>query len=121
MTTKLAFCLLLLLMTSVCRARDPFFVADLHRCRPAEDARVPWRLLGIIGREGRYHGWLLSPQGKLVRATTGEMLPDTAWRIASVEEEAITLASSLDCQPRLRLALKGRQDAENILAVADTD
>ena len=121
MNVKLASCLLLGLLTSDGRARDPFFAADRHRCPPAEEAGVGWRLLGTIGQQGHYHSWLHSPQGKLLWARKGDRLPDSAWRIIHIEEEAVTLASSQDCQPPLRLALKGRQDAENILAVADTD
>ena len=119
MNTKYAWGLLLLALNGW--ARDPFFPPGEQRCQTTVPAELEWRLLGIIGRGPRYDAWLRSPEGTLQRQQPGSRLSDTNWRVARVEEWAVTLTPIQDCQPPLRLALKGRQDAENILAVADTD
>ncbi|WP_455818389.1 HofP DNA utilization family protein [Pseudomonas cerasi] len=105
MKTKLAWGLLLVMCNGL--ARDPFFPLNVTRCQPAAQADPPWRLMGLIGREGRYDAWLISPQHKLLWRQTGEQLPGTEWRIAEIDAQTVTITTLQDCQPPRRLALKG--------------
>ncbi|MFK8256425.1 HofP DNA utilization family protein [Erwinia sp. AnSW2-5] len=119
MKIKLAWGLLLLMCNGW--ARDPFFPPNVQRCAPAAEAELTWRLLGLIGHEGRYNAWLVSPQHKLLWRQPGDPLPGTDWRIAEIDAQAITITTLQNCQPLRRLALKGRHNAQDALPVADAD
>lgn len=119
MPTKLAWGVLFLVFNSW--ARDPFFPLHVLHCPQMEETEIAWRLLGVIGRQGHYDAWLLSPDGALLRRQPGDPLPGTAWRIDRIDALAVTLATFQDCQTSRRLALKGRKDDQDDLPVARAD
>ncbi|QGU85992.1 DNA utilization family protein [Erwinia sorbitola] len=119
MKIKLAWGVLLLAFHSW--ARDPFFPLNTLRCQPEEEAEFSWRLLGIIGREDRYDAWLVSPQGNTLWRQQGDPLPGSPWRVAGIEQEAVTLTILQECQPPRRLALKGQHNDQDDLPVAGSD
>ncbi|MEJ5062026.1 HofP DNA utilization family protein [Erwinia sp. MYb375] len=119
MKIKLAWGLLLLMCNGW--ARDPFFPLNVQRCASVAETELTWRLLGLIGREGRYDAWLVSPQHQLLWRQTGDPLPGTDWRIAEIDAHAVTITILQDCQPPRRLGLKGRHNAQDDLPVAGAD
>ncbi|WP_455814648.1 HofP DNA utilization family protein [Pseudomonas graminis] len=119
MKIKLVWGLLLLMCNAW--ARDPFFPLNVQRCAPAAEAELTWRLLGLIGREGNYDAWLVSPQHKLLWRQPGDPLPGTDWRITEIDAQAVTITTLQGCQPPRQLALKGRNNAQDDLSVAGAD
>lgn len=116
MKAKLA-CALLTLMMLHSRARDPFFPAPASHCQPLTRADSGWRLLGVIGRSGNYDAWLADSGGAALRLKTDSLLPGTIWRTARIDAHSATLIPFKDCRPPLRLALKGRYNAQDDLSV----
>ncbi|MBP2153743.1 DUF2531 family protein [Erwinia rhapontici] len=119
MKIKLAWGLLLL-MCNVW-ARDPFFPLNVQRCASVAETELTWRLLGLIGREGRYDAWLVSSQHKLLWRQTGDPLPGTEWRIAEIDAQTVTITTLQDCPPSRRLGLKGGHHAQDNLPLAGAD
>ncbi len=120
MTVK-RWLLCLLMLTAAARARDPFLSADNPLCQPAESPAGLWQLRGVIGREGYYSAWLVTPAGKLLRRERHDRLPGTGWYISQSERHGITLENRGECRSTVLLLIKGARYAKTALPLAGAD
>ncbi|WP_410009295.1 DUF2531 domain-containing protein [Pantoea agglomerans] len=112
--------LILLLCCGGLLARDPFRPVAGSVCEASVEPLTDWRLQGIIGREARFHAWLLTPQGESVTARTGKPFPFAPWQLADMTRRSLTLAVPNSCNAQLAVFyLKGRShDKDNHSAAA---
>ncbi len=110
MTPKQAVGWLLLVLGSA-QARDPFVPPTVLPCLQDIPSQTRWRLQGMIGREGHFYAWLLSPQGRSVRVVPGQPFPLPDWQVDKLQAFSITLSTAQRCQPGvLHLKMKGMRD-----------
>ncbi|MDU2732525.1 MAG: HofP DNA utilization family protein [Mixta calida] len=89
-------------------ARDPF-AAPPPLCVSSAEPLAQWRLLGMVGRDKRYIGWLRSTQGEVVPVVHGSPSPFTGWRIEELTPFRLTLSASSGCVPqRITLQIEGK-------------
>lgn len=90
-------------------ARDPFSPLTLARCTQQAPELSQWRLQGIIGRPGDYHGWLYSTQGQSVRVTPDSVLPLYPWQVREISALALHLHTGQPCaRQQFSWRLQGR-------------
>ncbi len=108
MNSKLA-AVMLALLSATTTARDPFSPLTLARCTQQAPELRQWRLQGIIGRPGDYHGWLYSPQGQNLRVTPDSVLPLYPWQVSEISALALHLHTGQPCaRQQFSWRLQGR-------------
>ena len=113
MNSKLA-AVALGLLCAAATARDPFSPLTLARCTQQAPELSQWRLQGIIGRPGDYHGWLYSPQGQNVRVTPDSVLPIYPWQVSEISALALHLHTGQPCaRQQFSWRLQGRLYEKN--------
>ncbi len=111
--------LILLLCCGGVLARDPFRPVAGSVCEASVEPLIGWRLQGIIGREARFHGWLLTPQGESVTARTGKPFPFAPWQLADMTRHSLTLAVPNSCNAQqTAFYLKGRSHDKDSYSAA---
>lgn len=101
--------LILLLCCGGALARDPFRPVAGSVCKALVAPLTGWRLQGIIGREARFHAWLLTPQGESVTVRTGKPFSLASWQLADMTRRSVTLAVPDSCTAQqTAFYLKGR-------------
>lgn len=113
MNSKLA-AVMLALLSATTTARDPFSPLTLARCTQQAPELRQWRLQGIIGRPGDYHGWLYSPQGQNLRVTPDSVLPLYPWQVSEISALALHLHTGQPCaRQQFSWRLQGRLYEKN--------
>ncbi|MDR3430494.1 MAG: hypothetical protein P4L95_01100 [Rouxiella aceris] len=69
--------------------RDPFQQQSGPVCQPRNGQM---QLKGIVGEPARYTAWLLSAEGRWLKAQAGELLASEAWRVDQVSENLVYLS-----------------------------
>lgn len=111
--------LILLFCCSGTLARDPFQPLTKALCLPPVEPLTGWRLLGIIGREARFHGWLLTPQGQAIGVRAGQSFAVAPWQLSEIDRRSLTLAVKNSCSAqRTSFYLKGSPYEKDPAAVA---
>ncbi|MDH2069159.1 HofP DNA utilization family protein [Pantoea sp. GD03673] len=111
--------LILLLCCGGVLARDPFRPVAGSFCQALVAPLTGWRLQGIIGREARFHAWLLTPQGESIMVRTGKPFSLAPWQLADMTRRSITLAVPDSCTAQqTAFYLKGRSHDKDSHAAA---
>ncbi|QHM77175.1 hypothetical protein C7M52_03171 [Mixta theicola] len=101
-----------LLLALPAAGRDPF-AAPQAVCRQPAASLANWRLLGIIGRDNDYVGWLRSTEGETLRVAHGRPLPFAEWQLEELAPFRLTLRAPAGCLPPFAtLQIKGKYDED---------
>ncbi len=104
--------LVLMLLSSMAIARDPFFPME-NAC--SSHAAIPddWHLLGVLGREGEWASRWRSPAGRGITLSVQAYLGESLWQIHTMDLNGVLISRTLACKPaHYHYALKkGRSDA----------
>lgn len=96
----------LLLFSSALLARDPFSPVSAT-CGGQIHFVSQWRLLGVLGNEGRMISRWHSPTGRGVSLAQQAWPGEPGWRISEISLSGVTLSGPGSCQPlHYRYSLK---------------
>lgn len=73
-------------------SRDPFQPLTVTPCNDAQAAQ--WRLRGVMGDGVRWVGWLATPHSSWLKVEAGDVVPQTPWRIAALNQYEIRMMKS---------------------------
>lgn len=94
--------------------RDPFQPLASSLCPTPPEALDGWRLVGVLGREPDWRGWLRSPQARLYALSAAQPLPLAGWRLRAITRRTLTLTAGEGCLPHtFTLSLQGSTYAQD--------